>query len=147
MKKNAGGFTLIELVAVMAILAILAVIAIPQFADLRVDAANASAAGVGGAIASGSAINYAKGVATPGNAGVKEVAGCDENLVDILVGATSGAANKITVSGRTYTIGGAAGPIATSATAACTIKDDAIAASTAQTFTIVGCASGGGCAP
>ena len=77
MRKNQG-FTLIELIAVIAILAILAATAIPQFVDLRKEARTGATNAVAGAIASYSAMNYAKKVA--GSAHL------DANNCNVLVG-------------------------------------------------------------
>lgn len=59
MKKANAGFTLIELVVVIVILGILAAVAVPKFFDLSGEAETAAAQGVAGAIASGTAMNFA----------------------------------------------------------------------------------------
>ena len=136
------GFTLIELIAVIVILGILAVTAVPQFVDLRSDARNAAAAGIGGAIASGTALNYAKGLMP--SAGALAIAGCDGTQLSAMLAtgtASAAAAASLTINGSVYAVGGTAAGLTTGQSRSCALTAPGSGA-TAQSFTIIGCTGG-----
>lgn len=62
MKRQQGGFTLIELIIVIVILGILAITAAPRFFNFATDARKSTLSGVKGALESASALVYGKAI-------------------------------------------------------------------------------------
>lgn len=130
MKKNQGGFTLIELVMVIVILGVLAAVALPKFVDLKGDAQQAAMTGVAGAAASASAINYSGcSIATAASAPnkCKVVNDCDD-----IKQAMSGGAWPAGYSATTGTASTTNGDVMT-----CTLALTGYTASPAVTFEVV----------
>lgn len=136
--RKAHGFTLVELIAVIVILGVLAVSAIPQFLDLRTNARNSTAAGVGGALDSASAINYARGIS---QGGATQVTSCGSPELASLVGGTySFSGGVLTVGGNTFVLDGTFTNFTPGARNTCTITHGG--GGQAQSFLLTVCFGG-----
>jgi prepilin-type N-terminal cleavage/methylation domain-containing protein len=131
MKKLKAGFTLIELIAVILILSILAVAAIPQFSDLRIDASNAASAGVGGALASATALNYARRLGSNSASAIVPILSCP-NVNSNIAGLIGTVPAKYSV-----TAGAAPNTATTAGVSMNCLVHDSTTGTTDQTFTAI----------
>lgn len=95
MRRNNGGFTLIELIVVIVILGILAVTAAPKFVDLQSDARLATLNGMKAAINSAVSLTYGKSLVTGQEKNATGTVKINGDNVDVCYGYPCAAADKI----------------------------------------------------
>lgn len=95
MRRNNGGFTLIELIVVIVILGILAVTAAPKFIDLQSDARLATLNGMKAAINSAVSLTYGKSLVLGKEKEKKDSITINGSPVDVCYGYPCAKASKI----------------------------------------------------
>jgi MSHA pilin protein MshA len=113
MKRQQGGFTLIELIMVIVILGILAAVALPKFADLSGNARYSSINGALGAVRSASAIVHSAALVAnkTGATDTVTLEGADINTVYGYIKGTKDDVTKAAQLGSDYTVAQSGGTV------------------------------------
>jgi len=114
--EKSTGFTLIELIVVITVLGILSAVALPRFFAVEDDARLGRLNGFSGAIASGSAMNYGRRLATGAGGSATILTACDATNMNNLLGTGTPLPGGVTV-------GGAFGTPANGDLVSCTLPD------------------------